>query len=343
MLLKNFWYVAAWDDEVNAQPRGRTILGEPIVLYRTPDGRAHALQDRCAHRRMPLAHAKLIGETLVCSYHGLAYAPTGACVRVPGQENVPSTLRVRSFPTIERYGAVWIWIGDPVKADPDTIFECDEVPASGGGHRFYFRVKANYLLLNDNLSDLLHQAYLHNPSFGGNANPLGEFAPSVLQEGNRITVKWDWKDVVAPGAFAEAGNISGKADGWNHSCFSPPSFYSNRPGFAAAGTGGFESPLPQGAGKIGFTVYQLITPETEKTTHFFKIVACQWPDHLLPKLSPFIVDVNKEDIWACEEQQRMADLAPNSSMHAIATDAPVVRMRQILQRLHAEEQPASHA
>jgi len=84
-------------------------------------------------------------------------------------------------------------------------------------------------------------------------------------------------------------------------------------------------------------VNQLITPETERTTHFFKIVACDWPEDLLPKLDRFIVDVNKEDIWACEEQQKVADLYPDAPMHAIPTDAPVVRMRQIIKRLEAEE------
>jgi hypothetical protein len=54
-------------------------------------------------------------------------------------------------------------------------------------------------------------------------------------------------------------------------------------------------------------------------------------------LQRFIVDVNKEDIWACEEQQRVADRTPDAPMTAIPTDLPVVKMRQIVQRLLAEE------
>jgi hypothetical protein len=95
--------------------------------------------------------------------------------------------------------------------------------------------------------------------------------------------------------------------------------------------------MPQGAGKISFTVNQLITPETERTTHFFKIVACDWPDRLLPQLDRFIVDVNKEDIWACEEQQKVADQYPDAPMTAIPTDLPVVKMRQTIRRLEAEQ------
>jgi len=337
MFLRNYWYVAAWSDEVHDAPLARTLLSEPIVLFRGRDGRVHALQDRCAHRRMPLSKGKIVGDTLVCCYHGLTYDFSGQCVRIPGNAGRPSDIRVREFPTVERYGAVWLWMGDAAHADAARIFVCAKVPEAGGGHRFYFHVKANYLYLNDNLSDLLHQAYLHNPSFGGNTDPLGETAPQVRQEGNRIEVRWDWPRVQAPGAFAESGGIEGLADGWNHSLYEPPSFYINQPGFAAAGTGAIASPLPQGSGKLSMTIYQLLTPETERTTHFFKIVSCEWPEQLLPRLSRFIGDVNQEDIWACEEQQRMADLDPQAPMHAIPTDLPVIRMRQTVQRLYAEE------
>ena len=254
MLLRSFWYVAAWSAEISEKPLARTILSEALVLFRTPDGRAHALQDRCAHRRMPLSNGKLVGDTLVCGYHGLSYAASGRCVRIPGQAQAPSDISVRNFPAVERYGALWVWMGEAAQADPAKIFRLADVPEAGGGHPFYFHVKANYLLINDNLSDLLHQAYLHNPSFGGNANPLGEFVPEVQNEGARMVVRWDWKDVQAPGAFAETGRIQDLADGWNYSQFEPPSFYINQPGFATAGTGGLQSVLPQGNGKISFTV-----------------------------------------------------------------------------------------
>src|SRR5579871_27553 len=182
MFLRNFWYVGAWSDEVTEKPLARTLLAEAVALFRTSDGRVHALQDRCAHRRMPLSNGRVIEDRLVCAYHGLTYAPSGQCVRVPGQTQTPRGIAVRRFPAVERYGAVWIWMGDPEQADPAKIFRVADVAETGGGHHFYFHVKANYLLINDNLSDLLHQAYLHNPSFGGGANPLGEFNPHVAQD-----------------------------------------------------------------------------------------------------------------------------------------------------------------
>ena len=136
---------------------------------------------------------------------------------------------------------------------------------------------------------------------------------------------------------------TGRADGWNYSRFEAPSFYVNQPGFAEAGTGGIDSARPEGAGKCSFTVNQLITPETERSPHFFKIVHCTGPEALLPRLAELIDPVNREDIWACEEQQRMEDMNPDAPMQAIPTDRPVVMMRRIVERLHAREQQSAAA
>jgi phenylpropionate dioxygenase-like ring-hydroxylating dioxygenase large terminal subunit len=338
MFIRNSWYVAAWSNEVGTDvPLGRTLLDEPVVLFRNADQGIVALAGRCAHRGMPLAHAKIEGNTIVCCYHGLTYDSTGACVRVPGQAQPPKNIRVRSYPVVERYGAVWIWMGDPALADESKVFACTITDRQGAtGEKFYFHVKSNYLYLNDNLSDLLHQAYLHEPSFGGNTQSLGETIPTITQQGEQTLVHWDWVDVGAPGFFADVGGIAGKADGWNHSTYQPPSFYINETGFADAATGGKASARSPGNGKLCFTIYQLITPETARSTHFFKIVHCDWPAKSLPKLRPYFEAVNLEDIWACEEQQKMQDIHP-APMSMIPTDKAVAAMRRSLQRLQQEE------
>lgn len=342
MFIRNSWYVAAWSDELSEKPVERLILEEPVMLFRAQSGVAVALENRCAHRHMPLAHGRILERTIVCCYHGITYDFGGRCVRVPGTESVPANLKVRSYPVAERYGAVWVWTGNPELADETKIFKCDLLdPEGGNGHKFYFHVKSNYLYINDNLSDLLHQAYLHNPSFGGNTEPLGETQPVTSEDGERIYVKWDWPNMRPPATHARVGGIRGLGDGWNYSTYQPPSFYINSRGWADAGTGGIDSARPQGLGKHSFTIYQLITPETATTTHFFKIVACDWPAQMIPELRRLIDAVNREDIWACEEQQRMEALDSAAPMTPVATDAPVTKMRRVLQRLHALEQEAA--
>ena len=124
MFLRNCWYVAAWDHEVTRMNLlRRVLLDEPVVFYRTEDGRPVALADRCCHRHAPLSRGRLRGDALECPYHGFTYDPSGACILVPGQANIPPGARVRSYPVVERYNLVFIWTGDPDKADPKLILD----------------------------------------------------------------------------------------------------------------------------------------------------------------------------------------------------------------------------
>ncbi|MDG4765831.1 Rieske 2Fe-2S domain-containing protein [Solwaraspora sp. WMMD406] len=61
---RNQWYVAAYNDEVGRHLLARTVLGEPLVLYRTEAGTAVALADRCVHRRFPLSQSRLDGDRI---------------------------------------------------------------------------------------------------------------------------------------------------------------------------------------------------------------------------------------------------------------------------------------
>src|SRR4051795_5850477 len=77
--LRNAWYVAAWsDDLVDGQLLPRKIMHEPVVLYRKPDGKIAALEDRCPHRFAPLSMGKVVRDDVVqCPYHGLEFDATG--------------------------------------------------------------------------------------------------------------------------------------------------------------------------------------------------------------------------------------------------------------------------
>src|SRR5947209_3739274 len=105
--LRNAWYVAAWSDDLaDGQLLSRTILKEPVVLYRKADGHVAALQDRCPHRFAPLHMGKVVGgDRIQCPYHGLEFDASGACALNPHGQNIPSRLRVRSFPVTEKHKA----------------------------------------------------------------------------------------------------------------------------------------------------------------------------------------------------------------------------------------------
>ncbi len=161
--LKNAWYVAAWSNEVSRTMMERTIIENPVLLYRNENGDAVAIGNMCAHRFAPLHMGKLVGDTVQCPYHGLRYDSSGHCVHNPnGDGRIPPRMAVPGYPLEERHGMIWLWMGDADKADPAAIpdFSChtDNSLACVGG---VIEMKANYQLITDNLLDLAHAEFVH--------------------------------------------------------------------------------------------------------------------------------------------------------------------------------------
>lgn len=161
--VRNAWYVAALPEELDDGLLGRTILDDPVVLYRQEDGTPAALFGLCPHRFAPLAMGMLKDGHVQCPYHGLEFDGTGRCVLNPhGNGKRPAALNVRSYPIVDRHDLIWIWPGDPTLADPADIpdFSCRTDPKrrTVGG---YGLVGCDYRLLVDNLMDLGHAQYVH--------------------------------------------------------------------------------------------------------------------------------------------------------------------------------------
>ena len=112
--VRNAWYVAGWSKDFADDLRAITITEQNMVLFRASDGELVALEDRCPHRLLPLSKGKRVGDTVQCGYHGMTFGRDGKCVRVPGQDNLPASAYVDTYPVHEAHGIVWIWPGDPM-------------------------------------------------------------------------------------------------------------------------------------------------------------------------------------------------------------------------------------
>jgi phenylpropionate dioxygenase-like ring-hydroxylating dioxygenase large terminal subunit len=336
-LVKNSWYVAAFSDEVgHKEPLGRVIVGEPLVLYRRRTGEAVALEDRCPHRRMPLSAGRLTADDkLVCGYHGLTFDSCGKCVLVPGQAS-PPPLRIRSYPVHEKSGVVWVWMGVGDAPEPVAPYDTSWLERPGWRTtKLYRHAKANYLLLHDNLADLLHVAYLHIPSGGGNEQ-MGaadlEFKP--LASGydlRRVT-----RDIPAPVSYGRLANPRGRVDRWHVAEFRAPCFHRIHTGVAETGTGVETSELDVGHGRWDIAPHHFVTPETESTTHYFQVVGHQWEES--SDSWRFLNNVIDEDVWAIQKQQANIDLAPEAPTFPILSDGPMIALRRVIDRLIAQEE-----
>lgn len=182
--LKNVWYVAAMSGEVSDKPLSRMICDTPLAIYRTAAGRLAALVDRCPHRFVPLSMGCVQGEALVCGYHGLAFAPDGACVENP-QGVITRSLAIRAFIVQERYGLIWIWMGDPSLAAqtplPDFSLIDDPAMRPQWG---YIHSKAHFELMTDNILDLSHIEFLHAGTLG--TEKIREAKTASVVEGRTV-------------------------------------------------------------------------------------------------------------------------------------------------------------
>ena len=261
--VKNAWYVACWTDDITNEPRAETILNENVVLWRGADGLIGATENICPHRFLPLSKGRVTGNELQCGYHGLTFTREGACVGAPTQDALPQNCRLRSYPVYEQMGLVWIWMGDPAQAELQEIYNLPEYEKDDWGvaHGDALDIKANYLLLCDNLCDPTHVNYVHPSTLG---NPDGINAPvshedtpwGVLTE--RLTLN------SAPTGFVKAfSDHDGKVDMWQRYLMYLPSVSIIDFGAIASGTGNW-----QGGGDNRIQVYSchFMTPVTETHT-----------------------------------------------------------------------------
>ena len=189
MFLRNCWYVAGWSNNYEHSLKAQKLLGENIVFYRRADGAPVALEDACPHRKLPLSKGQLEGDNVVCGYHGLTFDCAGRCTDSPTQRGMmPRRAVVRSYPVVDRYRLLWIWMGDPEKANPDEIFEIENFdnPEWGYTDGGILPIECNYLWVVDNLLDPSHVAWVHVTSFAGGGTDDQPLEIENLESGKKI-------------------------------------------------------------------------------------------------------------------------------------------------------------
>lgn len=343
MYLRDCWYVAAWDREVGREPLARTFLGQPVVLYRREDGTPVALENRCCHRNLPLSMGSVRGDNLQCGYHGLTFDPTGACILVPGQSTIPPGAEVRSFPVRERHRWIWIWMGDPARADEATIpdlFWNDGPDWRTTGD--YHPVAAEYRLLTDIQLDATHVTYVHPDTLGSDA--VQATPPRVDRRDGRIAISRWLLGVEAPPIWKLAGGFTGPVDRWILATFVPPTGCIFDIGAAEAGAG-----APEGDRSRGITnrTSHFSTPESESSCHYFWLFARNYrldDDDLDSRLHPGVHQTFREDVDAVEAQQRGVDAHPGAVQIDVNADKPTIQARRLLAGLiEAEARPYAAA
>ncbi len=343
MFMRNSWYAAAWNHELGDTPFARTLLNEPVVLYRNSDGAPVALEDRCCHRSLPLSQGRVNGDLLQCGYHGLTFDATGTCVLVPGQTTVPPDARVKSYPVVERHQWIWIWMGDPELADDALIpdwrwMDHPDWRTIKGDPTFY--LQCNYQLVTDNLLDLSHLSFVHETTIGTAA--VVKFPITTSRAEDRVFMTRWILDSPAPAMYLDflrhnVPGYDGNVDRWQIVETSLPANSDVFVGCAVAGSGSPDGDFSQG---IQFHNLNSVTPETETTCHYFYAHARYFgqDDKKLDEIYRVgFRDVFMEDVRVFNAQQINHDRFPQRHEVDINTDGPGMNIRRMLeQRIAAE-------
>jgi len=171
----NFWYPAEQSSNLTNTLLKVQLLGLKFVLWRDADGKAHCISNTCTHRGGSLGDGKLVGNCVQCPYHGWLFNGGGDCQRIPSLGplgKIPERSRIDAYPVEEKYGLVFVFLGDlPEHERPDILPIAEYGQAGWRTLMMRYRWKANYVRLVENQSDPSHVEYVHSGfGFAGRDN-----------------------------------------------------------------------------------------------------------------------------------------------------------------------------
>jgi vanillate O-demethylase monooxygenase subunit len=316
-----------------------------MVFFKGPENKVAAVEDFCPHRGAPLSLGKVCEGKLVCGYHGLEMGCDGKTVHMPGQR-VRGFPAIKNFAVIERYGFVWVWPGDQSQVDEALMpsFEFFDNPAWAYGGGLY-HVKADYLLMIDNLMDLTHETYVHATSIG--QPEIDETPCKTTVEGDKVILQRHMAGIQAPPFWQMAMSANGldpnaRVDRWQICRFTPPTHIMIDVGVALAGRGGFDAAPEHKAYSV---VVDFITPETETSHWYHWGMARQFkPDdaELTVKIREGQGKIFNEDMQMLQLQQANISKWPDRKLLLLNIDSGGVQSRRIIDRMLAQEQANSN-
>ncbi len=189
-MIPNQWYAVLESSEVR---RGRAVgvtrLGEKLVFWRDARGALTCFADLCPHRGAALSLGRVVGDCLECPFHGFQYDQTGACRVIPANGRTaptPPSNRVRTYPTRDAHGFVWMWWGAASSALPPIPFFRD----LDGGFRYSTlrdHWAVHYSRAIENQLDVVHLPFVHATTIGRGGRTLVD-GPVVKLEDDLLSV-----------------------------------------------------------------------------------------------------------------------------------------------------------
>ncbi len=165
-MIKNIWYVVLESKEVKGgKLLGVKRLNKSLVFYREEDGSVVCMEDKCSHRGVKLSIGKLEGNCVTCPFHGFEFNSSGECITIPANgksSKVSSRFNVRTYPTYERNGFIFVYNGESTETIPEYFSGLGDVKYS----TTYNEWKTHYSRAVENQLDVVHLPFVHSSTIG---------------------------------------------------------------------------------------------------------------------------------------------------------------------------------
>jgi phthalate 4,5-dioxygenase oxygenase subunit len=164
-LFRQYWIPAIRSDEVapDGRPLRVRLLGEDLIGFRTGSGAVGLVQNNCPHRGASLFFGRNEEAGLRCVYHGWKFDVSGRCIDMhnePPESNIKDRVRARAYPTRERNGITWAYMGPREVPPPLPDIEANMLAKGPAEISLLFR-PCNWMQGWEGEMDTVHAAFLH--------------------------------------------------------------------------------------------------------------------------------------------------------------------------------------
>jgi phenylpropionate dioxygenase-like ring-hydroxylating dioxygenase large terminal subunit len=228
-MIRNQWYIVLESNEVGRQTVGVSRLGEKMVFWRDQVGVVRTAVDRCPHRGAALSAGKIQAEHLQCPFHGFEFDGSGKCVLIPANGRngaIPNAMRLKSYPTYEAHGLIWLWWGDPAAQElptPEFFDNLDETFYYGSAHDPW---EAHYSRVIENQLDVVHLPFIHGKTIGRGNRTLVN-GPVVEWKGEKMLYTYVFNSVDEGKPPRKSSELSAKTATSVHLEFIFPNLWQN--------------------------------------------------------------------------------------------------------------------
>lgn len=309
-VLVHDWHPVTSVEELAArQIVGTRLLGEDIVVWRG-DGQIMAWQDLCVHRGVRLSLGQVVeGRKLECAYHGWTYDLAGQCVRIPAhpEQVPPQKAVVKSYQARERYGLVWVSLGQPEHDIPPF--------PQWGDERFRIvlwgpkQIKAGAPRIIENFLDVAHLPFVHAGILGDAARPeIGEYEAEIGPDG----VKSGRIGVYQPSPFGDQGGTVF----YTYSAFRPLTAH-----------------FLKESGQSNYAILLVITPHAQVESSAWALIATTHPEATPENLRARLSEIFGQDQPIVESQRpELLPLDLQAELH-LRSDRMAIAYRRWLNEL----------